>query len=76
MHAEHRRLTPTLERLRNVADQIDTLAPPQLREVLYGIFVIAIFLGFRHGVVHAVVTLFNRLVAFRRGKPTLEPSRD
>jgi branched-chain amino acid transport system permease protein len=46
----------------------------ELREVLYGAFVIAIFLGFRGGVVHAVVSLANRL---RRGaKPALQPSRD
>lgn len=36
----------------------------QLREVLYGAFVIAIFLGFRLGVVHAVVALARR---FGRG---------
>jgi len=48
----------------------------QLREVLYGVFVIAIFLGFRRGVVNTVVALFNRLVAQRRAKPTLQPSRD
>jgi len=48
----------------------------ELREVLYGVVVIAIFLGFRHGVVHAVVTLFNRLFARRRSKPALQPSRE
>jgi branched-chain amino acid transport system permease protein len=48
----------------------------QLREVLYVIFVIAIFLFFRHGVVHAVVSLVNRLVGDRRAKPTLRPSRE
>jgi ABC-type branched-subunit amino acid transport system permease subunit len=48
----------------------------QLREVLYGIFVIAIFLGFRRGVVHTVVAVFRRLVSRRRTKPTLQPSRD
>ena len=42
----------------------------QLREVLYGVFVIAIFLGFRRGVTHTVVALFNRLFARRRAKPT------
>jgi branched-chain amino acid transport system permease protein len=46
----------------------------QLREVLYGIFVIAIFLGFRRGVIHTVVAVFNRLVS--RMKPTLQPSRE
>ncbi len=48
----------------------------ELREVLYGVFVIAIFLGFRHGVVHAIVGLFDRLVGSRRTEPTLEPSRE
>ena len=48
----------------------------ELREVLYGVFVIAIFLGFRRGVVHAVVALANRLVALRRSKATLQPSRE
>jgi len=49
---------------------------PQLREVLYGVFVIAIFLLFRRGVVNTVTALFNRLVARRRGDPALQPSRD
>jgi branched-chain amino acid transport system permease protein len=48
----------------------------QLREVLYGVFVIAIFLGFRRGVVHAFVSLANRLVAHRRSRATLQPSRE
>jgi branched-chain amino acid transport system permease protein len=48
----------------------------QLREVLYGVFVIAIFLGFRRGVVHAVVSVIDRLVAWRRTKPALQPSRE
>jgi branched-chain amino acid transport system permease protein len=48
----------------------------ELREVLYGVFVVAIFLFFRHGVVHAVVSVYNRLAAHRRAKPTLEPSRE
>jgi heavy metal translocating P-type ATPase len=34
LHAEHRRLGPALERLRNLADQIDTLTPSQLRDAL------------------------------------------
>ena len=38
----------------------------ELREVLYGVFVIAIFLGFRHGVVHAIVALYDRLGGPRR----------
>ena len=48
----------------------------QLREVLYGIFVLLIFLFFRQGVIHAVVALVNRLVGDRRAKPTLRPSRE
>jgi branched-chain amino acid transport system permease protein len=42
---------------------------PELREVLYGVFVIAIFLGFRRGVVHSVVALAKRLVARLRTHP-------
>lgn len=34
LHAEHRRLGPALERLRNLADQLDTLPRPQLRQAL------------------------------------------
>ncbi len=34
LHVEHRRLAPTLERLRNLADQLDTLPRSQLREAL------------------------------------------
>ncbi len=34
LHAEHRRLGPALERLRNLADQLDTLPGHQLREAL------------------------------------------
>ena len=48
----------------------------QLREVLYGVFLIAIFLGFRKGVVHAFVALFNRLVGARRTESALESSRE
>jgi branched-chain amino acid transport system permease protein len=48
----------------------------ELREVLYGVFVIAIFLGFRHGVVQTLVDLFNRFVVRRRSKPALQPSRE
>ena len=47
----------------------------QLREVFYGAFVIAIFLGFRRGVVHSLVAVLGRLVA-RRGAPALRPSRE
>lgn len=46
----------------------------ELREVLYGVFVIAIFLGFRRGVVHAFVTLANRLVARRRTERNARPT--
>ena len=48
----------------------------QVREILYGVFLIAIFLGFRRGVVNTVVTLYNRLVARRRARPAVRPSRD
>jgi branched-chain amino acid transport system permease protein len=48
----------------------------ELREVLYGVFVIAIFLGFRRGVVHAAVALAHRLLGLRRPKPALQPSRE
>lgn len=47
----------------------------ELREVLYGVFVIAIFLGFRRGVVPAVVASFDRLVA-KRGARQLQRSRE
>ena len=46
----------------------------ELREVLYGVFVVAIFLFFRHGVVNAVVNLYNRLAARRREEPEPQPS--
>jgi len=49
----------------------------ELREVLYGVFVIVIFLFFRRGVVQAIVSLYNR--AFGADPPTkppaLQPSR-
>ena len=48
----------------------------ELREVLYGVFVIAIFLGFRHGVVHAVVSLYDRVAGSRRKKPAMQPPGD
>ncbi|HXF97958.1 MAG TPA: branched-chain amino acid ABC transporter permease [Gaiellaceae bacterium] len=38
----------------------------QLREVLYGLFVIALFLGFRRGIVHTAADLVRRLRARRR----------
>jgi branched-chain amino acid transport system permease protein len=46
----------------------------ELREVLYGVFVIAIFLFFRRGIVDAVVTLWKRATGLRGEKPTLRPS--
>ena len=49
----------------------------QLREALYGLFVIAIFLFFRRGVVPAVMTLARRVGGWRRGEtgpPTPAPS--
>jgi branched-chain amino acid transport system permease protein len=48
----------------------------QLREVLYGLFVIAIFLGFRRGVVQTVVDLGRRIGRWLgRGGP-VEPRLD
>jgi len=44
--------------------------------VLYGVFVIAIFLFLRRGVVATVVDLFNRVVAYLRARPALRPSRE
>ena len=41
----------------------------ELREVLYGVFVIAIFLFFRRGVVSAVVGLYDRIVRRRARSP-------
>jgi branched-chain amino acid transport system permease protein len=48
----------------------------QLREVLYGAFVIAIFLFFRRGVVQAIVSRFERFFGARRSKPPLETSHE
>ena len=48
----------------------------ELREILYGVFVIAIFLGFRKGVVHACVALYKRLFRSGGGEPALETSRE
>jgi branched-chain amino acid transport system permease protein len=42
----------------------------ELREVLYGLFVIAIFLGFRRGVVHAVVSFGRRFGLGRQTQPS------
>jgi branched-chain amino acid transport system permease protein len=47
----------------------------ELREVLYGVFVIAIFLFFRRGVVQAFLSLFARFRP-RRARPHMQPSRD
>lgn len=53
----------------------------ELREVLYGVFVIAIFLFFRRGVVDGFVTLGRRLRGWGHGRtggggPTRRPPRD
>ena len=48
----------------------------ELREVLYGVFVIAIFLFFRRGVVQAFVTLYTRLFRSGRSEPALNTSRE
>jgi branched-chain amino acid transport system permease protein len=48
----------------------------ELREVLYGVFLIAIFLGFRRGVVHAFVALAQRLIPRRGAQPDVRPSRE
>jgi branched-chain amino acid transport system permease protein len=42
----------------------------QLRELLYGLFVVAIFLGFRRGFAHTLVALARRFVARRAGGST------
>jgi branched-chain amino acid transport system permease protein len=48
----------------------------ELREVLYGVFVIAIFLFFRRGVVSTVVDLWKRIVGSRRRAPAVQTSGD
>ena len=48
----------------------------ELREVLYGIFVVVIFLGFKRGLVPAFVGLLDRLRIRRGSKPALQTSRD
>jgi branched-chain amino acid transport system permease protein len=49
----------------------------ELREVLYGVFVITIFLFVRRGVVQAFVSLFDRFVRpGRRTPPNLQSSRE
>ena len=57
-----------------VDDRLTT--SPELREVLYGVFVIAIFLGFRRGVVQTFVVLANRLVARLRTHPDFRATRE
>jgi hypothetical protein len=47
----------------------------ELREVLYGVFVIVIFLFFRRGVVQAFLSLAERIRGGSRGaQPDLQPS--
>ena len=48
----------------------------EFREVLYGVVVIAIFLFFKRGVVHAVVALFDRIVRSGRKERPLQPSSE
>ena len=49
----------------------------ELREVLYGVFVIAIFLFFRRGVVQAIVSLVGRFFGTgRRPQPDAQPFRE
>jgi branched-chain amino acid transport system permease protein len=51
-------------------------ASVELRELLYGVFVVAIFLFFRRGVVATAVSWFDRLVAWIRAEPAKVPSRE
>lgn len=39
----------------------------QIREVLYGALLLALFIGFRHGVVPAVISLLRRVLGHRSG---------
>ncbi len=48
----------------------------ELREVLYGIFVIAIFLFLRKGIVQTVIDLFNRFFGRQRTEPALQTPRE
>lgn len=48
----------------------------QLREVFYGGFIIAIFLGFRRGVATTAVDLVRRLADRRRPGPAVKPPPD
>jgi branched-chain amino acid transport system permease protein len=48
----------------------------QLREVYYGAFVIAIFLGFRRGVVNTLATVVARFVGQLRAEPKVRPSSE
>jgi branched-chain amino acid transport system permease protein len=65
------------ERLTTAQGEVWGFDVIQLREFFYGVFVIAIFLFFRRGVVHAVVALARRAGGWRRretGPPTPAPS--
>jgi branched-chain amino acid transport system permease protein len=65
------------ERLTTAQGEVWGFDVVQLREFFYGVFVIAIFLFFRHGVVHAAVTLARRAGRRRRrdaGPPRPAPS--
>jgi branched-chain amino acid transport system permease protein len=47
----------------------------QLREAFYGAFIVAIFLGFRRGVVPTLTTLARRLARRRRRRDRVAPAR-
>ena len=64
------------ERLTTAQGEVWGFDVVQLREFFYGVFVIAIFLFFRRGVVSTVVALWKRFVRPRRGEPTLQASGD
>ena len=48
----------------------------ELREVLYGVFVVAIFLFFRRGIVATAIGLWKRFAGPGHDEPTLQPSRE
>jgi branched-chain amino acid transport system permease protein len=48
----------------------------ELREVLYGVFVITIFLFFRRGIVQMVVDLYDRLFGRSRAQAALPSARE
>ena len=65
------------ERLTTTQGEVWGFDVIQLREFFYGVFVIAIFLFFRRGVVHGVASLARRAAGWRRretGPPTPAPS--